>query len=330
MAIAMSKIETNHWTKDQAAEGLFDRLGVAWEYVANLPINLIDRELSLQNQARLGVSLDTDVVDEYALAMLEGAVFPALVGFQLQNGTYLLAGGNHRLAAAKEAMLTHADLYLLRVNDDAMRRLVTTSLNTLVGVRPQRQETIEQAIAWMEMFGRSAKSAASFYGVPEYALTRELKIRSTRKRMALAGVSPSALSKVAQERLSVLQNDIVLREAAVLQSEAVLAERELKQMVSEIREQRTEAGQLAVIQHWRDRDDVKLRKAQAHKGIGVTDPTTKNRAEVFRTLRTAERLLGKYVSLGQVGLSNDQDYQEALMLARTIVERLEVLGATPR
>ena len=62
---------------------------MTWEYVPDVAASLIDRQLSLQNQARLGVSLNPDLVDEYAIAMLEGAVFPALVAFPLQNGTYL-------------------------------------------------------------------------------------------------------------------------------------------------------------------------------------------------------------------------------------------------
>lgn len=328
MAIAMTtKIDTQHWTTDQAAENLLDRLGVTWEYVPNIEIALVDRELSLQNQARLGVSLNADVVDEYALAMLDGAVFPALVAFPLANGTYLLAGGNHRLAAAREAKWKTVDLYLLRVNDEAMRRLITTSLNTLVGVRPQREETIEQAIAWMQRYGRSARIASGFYGVPEASLNAEMRRRSALKRIALAGVPTSSLPKSVVERIAQLQNDIVLREVAVLQNDCKLPETEVKRLVSEIKEQRTEAGQLAVVGQWRERDDLKLRRAEAHKGRPA--PTVKNRAEVFRLLKSATNLLTKHTSLGQLGMS-DADLTDALGLARSMVARLEEIGATPR
>jgi hypothetical protein len=49
--------------------------------------------------------LGEDVVDEYAAAMREGDDFPALVVFQ-QGGTYILADGFTRHAAAKRAGLT--------------------------------------------------------------------------------------------------------------------------------------------------------------------------------------------------------------------------------
>lgn len=329
MAIAMtSKIDTRHWTTDPAAEGLFEKLGLTWEYLRDIDIALVDRQLSLQNQARLGVSLDMEVVDEYGLAMLDGAVFPALVAFPVANGTYLLAGGNHRLAAAREAKLKYVDLYLLRVSDEAMRRLVTTSLNTLVGVRPAREETIEQAIAWMQRYGRSARIAASHYGIPEASLNQEMRRRTAYKRIAMAGVPASALSKTAAERLAQIQNDIVLREAAVLHTDAKLPETELKRLVSEVKEQRTEAGMLAVISQWRERDDLRLRRAEAHRGR--PSPTVKNRAEVFRLLNSTVNLLSRHVSLGQLGLTNDDDLERAIDLARDVVARLEEIGATPR
>lgn len=329
MAIAIKQATgMGEWTTDQAAESLFDRLGVTWEYARGISIGLVDRESSIQNQARLGVSLISDVVDEYALAMLDGAAFPALVAFPQPNGTYVLAGGNHRLAAAREAKRALVDLYILRVNDEAMRRLVTTSLNTLVGVRPERAETVEQAIAWMERYGRTPKNAASFYGLPESVLTRELRLRGAKRRLQIGGVPLQGLAKSVIERLSPLQNDIVLREAAVVTQDAGLSEPTVRQMVSEIREQRTEAGQLAVVQQWRDRDDVKLRKAEVHKG--KASPLVKTRAEVFRLLNSADRLLGRHVSRGQLGLTNDDDYAKAVETARVILERLEAIGGTPR
>lgn len=329
VAIAMkAAVAADQWTTDQAAENLFERLGVTWEYARGISIGLVDRDLSIQNQARLGVSLIADVVDEYALAMLEGAAFPALVAFPLPNGTYVLAGGNHRLAAAREAKRPLVDLYILRVNDEAMRRLITTSLNTLVGVRPERAETLEQAIAWMERYGRTSKVAAAFYGIPDSTITAEMRSRSAKRRLQLAGVPASSIARTHLERLAQIQNDIVLRDVATFQSEVQLPEKDLKTLVREVREQRTESGQLAVVQQWRDRDDLKLRRAEVSKGR--PSPVVKARAELFRTLKSAQNLLGRYVSRGQLGLTNDDDYAKAVELAREVAQKLEAIGGTPR
>lgn len=326
MAVAIAEAGVlTEWTADPAAEAMFNNLGVVWEYVPGVNIALIDREMSLKNQARLGVSLLTDVVEEYALAMLDGAVFPALVAFPLPNGTYMLAGGNHRLAAAQEARRKTADLYVLRVNDEAMRRLITTTLNTLVGVRPERTETIEQAIAWMQRYGRSVKNTAAFFGIPERALSKEIRMRATRARIQAAGFSPSSFAKSHVERFGAIQNTNVLRMALALQERASLPEPAVNQMVVEIREQSTEAAQLSVVQQWMNRDDVKIRMAEKHPVR--QSPTDAARSQLFRMLTGASKILDRLQSRGQAGLSNDDDYAAAVSSARSIAERLEALGA---
>lgn len=330
MVAANGQPEMTGWTRDTAVEGLLARLGVVWVYRRNVQTVLIDRTLSLSNQARLGLSLDKDVVEEYALAMLEGDAFPALVAYPRGDGTYILAGGNHRLHAADEAGITHLDLYELNVKDQAMRRLITTSLNRLVGVRPGRADTVEQAIMWVDNYRKTAREAARLYGIPESTLTTEMRVRSARKRIQLAGVMADKLGKTAIRTISTIPNDIVLREAARLQADASLTEPDLRRMVQEVRNQRTEAGQLEVVRQWAGRDEVKFRKKQLYQGRGALSPSARIRAEVFRGLKTTMGVLEGHVSRGQAGLSDDTDYANALVLARALLARLEELGETLR
>lgn len=313
------------WTCDKAVEAFLDRLGVGWEYISNININLIDRQASLQNQARIGVSLKPDTVVEYAVAMLEGSAFPAMVAFPLPNGTYLLAGGNHRLAAARDAGRKTVDLYVIRSNDEAMRRLITVSLNTLNGVRPDRADTLMQAVQMVQQYNRQPAFVASHFGLPISTLTGELRAIATRNRLRAAGVSTVPVAKTHLDRMAQLENDNVLREVAVVQSEVQLPDNELRKFIADVKGQRTEAGQLQVVQQWRDRDDLKLRRAEAHKG--KPSPTIAARAGLMRALGSAETALRRHVTRSQVGLSNDGDYQSALDLARRIVAKLEALNA---
>ena len=70
--------------------------------VCRLALDDITVDQSVQARATM---LGEDVVEEYAAAMREGEEFPALVVFQ-QGGTYVLADGFTRHAAAKRAALT--------------------------------------------------------------------------------------------------------------------------------------------------------------------------------------------------------------------------------
>jgi hypothetical protein len=74
-------------------------------HVRPLALDDITVDESVQARAQM---LGEDVVEEYAAAMQEGDQFPALVVFQ-QSGTYVLADGFTRYAAAKCAGLTEFD-----------------------------------------------------------------------------------------------------------------------------------------------------------------------------------------------------------------------------
>jgi hypothetical protein len=317
------------WTCEKAVEALLDRLGMQWEYVAGVCTGLIDQVASLQNQARIGVALKQDTVVEYAVAMLEGAVFPALVAFPLPNGTYILAGGNHRFAAAREAGRTTVDLYVIRSNDEAMRRLITVSLNTLNGIRPDRADTLMQAVQMVQQYNRQPTFVAAHFGLPLTTLTAELRAIATRNRLRAAGVSTAPVAKTHLDRMAQLENDNVLREVAVIQSEVQLPDSELRKLIADVKGQRTEAGQLAVVQQWRDRDDLKLRAVEIHKGRGAVSPVIAARATLMRALSGAQTALRRHVTRSQAGLSNDGDYQRALEAARQIVAKLEALNVPP-
>lgn len=314
----------SRWMRDPAAEALFERLGVKYEYRRDVEIALIDRDRSLRNQARVIDTLNNDVVESYALAMLEGAVFPALVAFPLPTGTYVLAGGNHRTAAAILADITLVDLYVLDVRDGALQRLITTTLNESVGHGIARPEKIELAIDWMERYGRTARSAAAEYHIPEAKFTDELRARAAQKRLLAAGVPAGSLNKSHAERLVTIPNDIVLRAAAALQIEVKLPDKELGRFVKEIRAFRTEGEQLGVVRQWREREDLKIRKTEVRRGR--PSPSVRHRGDIFRGLKTVGRVLEQAVSLGATGLTGEHDYDEALKLARDLVARLEALG----
>jgi hypothetical protein len=82
-----------------------DLTGGEHTHVRPLALDGITVDESVQARAQM---LGKDVVEEYAAAMQEGDQFPALVVFQ-QSGTYVLADGFTRYAAAKCAGFTEFD-----------------------------------------------------------------------------------------------------------------------------------------------------------------------------------------------------------------------------
>lgn len=317
-------VSSKGWTRDLAAEQLFDRIGAEYEYVT-IPTNQINQGLSLQNQARLEVSLVQETVEEYAEAMRNGAAFPALAVFPLGDGTYRLAGGNHRLGAALAVKRATVDAYLIRASGAEMQRLITTSLNSVVGMRPRREELVLQAISAMEQFGRTQVFVANQYNVPVTAIQRTLSERSSRTRLRLAGISPDTFSKDAIRELAKIPSDEVLRRAATLQEDAALQTPVIRDIVRQVMTKRSEAEQLAYLEEVSSRPDIKSRKAEKNRGRPT--PTNKRRMEILRGLRTVEHLLDKYTTRGQVGLADDDEYGAVVSLAYRVLSQVEALNA---
>ncbi len=310
------------WFRDVPAEGVLKNSRVRFEYLKSVEISTIDLASSRQNQARIGVTVHQDLVDEYTIAMKSGAKFPALVAFRNQYGIYILAGGNHRISAAINAGYKFADLYLVTSNNEATRRMITTTLNLKNGARTSREDAMEQAISWMKIYGRSLADTASHYGVPVSSLQFRLRNMQTQDRLMKASVDTKGLNKMSLAALASIQNDHVLQEAGAFQAEFHVRDADFKRMVRDLRDARTEADQLAVVKSWRTREDLpQLRRGRA--GGKVASGPAKNRAEMARCFTTLRRLMIKNPSRGQLGLSEDADYQRALQLSYEITDRLE-------
>src|SRR5689334_10226051 len=74
---------------------------VPYTFDPALEVGSVDQVASLANQARLE-PLDPDVVERYAADMARGDHFPPVLARQ-QGKKIVLLGGNHRLAAARDA-----------------------------------------------------------------------------------------------------------------------------------------------------------------------------------------------------------------------------------
>lgn len=308
------------WMADPKVEALLARLGVSWEWIM-VSIDLIDATASRGNQARLNDIVDESRVEEYAEAMKRGDTFPGLVGHALGDGTFFLNGGNHRLAAARRAQRSSVGVYLIRTNDAGMRHLVTVLLNTLEGVRPSRADLLAQCIYAIEHYGYESKAAALQFSLPLDSVQTERRRIVTRGRLAKAGVGVDALSSRTLDAMHSVSNDVAFREAASVLTAAKLPDADARQFITEIREQRTEAGASAVAQQWRDRDSSKLARA----GLLRRKPSgpARARASLVGALNMALTLVRRRKTRAALGLTGDDDMAKVVELGYSVVQSLE-------
>ena len=119
----------------------------------------IDEKASRQNFARRE-SLDSQLVDEYAASMRDGATFPCIVCVQIDGADRLvIAGGNHRHAAARK-LKDGEFLAIVMTLPQADFMLLAKRLNVVNGKREDVRARAEAAADLVLLHGRSISDAA--------------------------------------------------------------------------------------------------------------------------------------------------------------------------
>lgn len=317
------------WVRHAVVENYLRRQGVDFDYVVQ-GIGLIDKEASFRNQARYGIVVKTEVVEEYATAMRGGDAFPALVAFMQVNGTYRLAGGNHRYAAALSSGRRSVAMYVVHTKDAEVQRRITTSLNALEGVRPSREELVQAAMAHMDQFQISQVEAADTYRIPVTALSAALRHRGITHRLQNLGIQPDRMVKSHMDRLATIKSDVTLRSAAEFQLDHRLSAEDLKRFVGDVTKESTEEKQSNVIRAWYDRDDMKVRVARMKERPGArVSATTRARAELLRVVNSCDRLMAKHKHRGTLGMTIPEDWERVKGVIQSIqdhTKRLDEAG----
>jgi hypothetical protein len=141
-------------------------------------------------------------VEQYALQMANGAVFPPIV---LAANDKAIIDGNTRVAAARKNGYKTFPAYLVKVADAAMARVIGSSLNQSGGLRLSGDELQEAAAAFLERRFSDAEIARCLGRTAEWA-------RKFRKRAEFedrAGSHPTAakLKPTVKERLADIDHD---------------------------------------------------------------------------------------------------------------------------
>lgn len=178
--------------RSNSVETWLDREGVAYGYVASLALTGFDDKSSLTNQARIGVTLMPELVESYAIAMLDGNEFPAVVCYKGSKG-YIVIDGNHRIAAAREAGRAAVDAYVVTNSTPLQIRTLTKLANYYNGERPKQEHAILQAVEHVMETGASVMSTPRLFGISKNTLQVAMRDRRARDRLARAGVNASAV-----------------------------------------------------------------------------------------------------------------------------------------
>jgi hypothetical protein len=248
--------------RDPRVEQWLNKEGVEWHYEPDIPLNRVDREASLKNQARFK-AINQDHVLELAIAA-EQYELPALIGYYSRDRRVVVISGNHRLEAYSLVGKTRADFYIVDTAYDWVIDRLTRVANMLEGEPLSRDERLTHAMYLVRTADMPLDVAAKTMGLSSSTLREALSGDEVRERLSKLGFTqnlyPSTLSALYR-----IKQDGALLEAARLVHEAQLTSEETAELARRVdRVASSEKAQMSVIEQMRH--DYRSRIARTRSG----------------------------------------------------------------
>lgn len=315
--------------RDIRVENRLAQASVVYEYRVSVPVKSIHRDVVRSKfQARItGTPLNSDTVELYAQAMVNGADFPAPVLASRTDGTYDILGGFHRVNARTRAGSVNTDAYVVKV-DVKTGDLLARTLNTVEAVAGAgKAERVAQATRLIKLHGYSCRAAAKECGISESLLEQELRAAATQERLA-GKVDASQLTTSHLAEMAGIQNDNVLEAVATIAARGKLSAVMLRPVISEIRTARTEQAQLDVVNSFGTTPVVRERLDLAKAGRLRMFNTKRRSSRMFASLTSAINHITRYPSIADMALT-DSDLAGLIKTWGTLQEKMGKFLATP-
>ena len=309
--------------------------GVKWEYVEKFDMAEIDYQKGLQNQARLEMPLDDDLVNAYALRMKDGDQFPPIVLWRPGKGRWIPVDGNHNLAAKRKNNWKRTDAYLLDTKDQQVAdRLTWTFNNSVNGRRLTPAEAMEHALSFVRKYGLPLTEAAKEWGVNVHNLQRHVKTAEIRDILNKNNVRINpAMADHCLFALSPLQNlgEDVLVKAGKLVSNSGITSEVVKTLVDRVQAARDSTKKLKAIDDFAESEAVRIRRAVT-KG-GRLRQAAGPRMQLLRHLSALQHLFEDYKERSALRPQGQAEYASTRDMAQDVVTRLVSLfglGVPPK
>ena len=233
------------WVEDDAAKIVLESIGITCTE-KTIEAKEINRKLSAENRARK-ISLDETRLDGIKAAMKKGVPIPKIVVRHVPSVGYVVASGNHRLAAVNgEPTLP---VHVIECTDSEFELAVRVA-NTVVGEGMTKAERVESAVDAVHRLGLTQKQASAIYGVSKGEM--QVLVAHSKAEALLSSLHIKGASRLTKSHIKTLgelcSNTNVLRAAAQATIAGNLTTSELTDLARAARLQNTEAAQVRVFE----------------------------------------------------------------------------------
>lgn len=247
------------FVRDPSTEKWLEDLRVSYS-LEEISLSDIDIEASRNNNARVGVPLDQNVADDYGLAMLSGAAFPAVI-LRLEGLQYFVLGGNHRIGGAEAAGIGSVLAYVVESQDTMILDLITRMDNRREGVRQTDQELVIHCIYLIEKYNQTIRDVAARFGKKESWLQQHIHAHQMRQKLLGWGLKvENASNAMLQEIERVGANHNIQRAVAKAAIKFNLKGSALRNFCRDVRASTTEAEAMKAVKDFVAEETAKQSK----------------------------------------------------------------------
>lgn len=275
------------WIRDYQAEKILNDLGIKYE-IKTIAIATINKTESLQNKARLDLSLDQNNVDSIARGAALGDPVPALVIRRKSNKMkidYTVAGGNHRLEAVIRLGEEVVECYQVEVGENEFS-VLCQKLNLANGKGVTVADRVRYAVDAIDKgICSTQKEASEMFRVDANAISHKLAER--RVYLKLSSRTDSSYKpplKVAKALANIQSKDVHDKAFEFVESSKKLNREDVVEVINTAMAKETIAEQIAVFE-------------QAKALTPERKIATADKQAFLKSLRKIESILDKHKTL---------------------------------
>lgn len=314
-------------SRDPRVESLLKRGNYKNTYHDKILFSDIDLKASEENPARIHRKIDDLTVNQYGCAMLEGAIFPAIVLLKQDRAKYLVATGMHRIKAAQEVNRDWFDAYVVIEPDQYRCDLLIRLLNGVEGRGDTVREQFNHVISLHEKYSNhTLKELALAFNLSVSQVMNAWHAHQGTQRASRFGFDFEGAHKLPQVSIIALGqigSDLVYSKAAEYVVHFDVVGREVEELVRELKAVRSkgETAEMSVIQKYRTAAEEKQRRNKSR--IGKTSPTACTR--FIGKCRAVNKQMRKGIEA--LHLSALSDFKDAIAVVDDAIENLAKVKA---
>jgi ParB-like chromosome segregation protein Spo0J len=293
------------WTACPKAEWVLNKLGLSYT-VATIAIAKIDWKATHANIGRTGRAVIQENVDDFALAMSMGAVFPMPIAIRRKNG-FSVPAGVHRTTSAKQNNCTEIECYVLDEQSEMTERMIAIMTNRLEGSRVAKNEALRQGVFLVSEYGADPKQVADDLGLNHKTLADKIRVENRQSELSALGFDGKLSDATLSALSNVAANSKTLLATATVASKFNLTAHETRELAGLVAKRKTEEQQLAAIKL----EEQRLRKTSPTQSHRVTQST---RTQFLRIWHSLIAIVDGRDTLESLQIVRDSDEHRGLVV----------------